>query len=233
MVILSITIVILGAFTALVITSNIASIAPSEWRMRLSMACIALGGSIWVMHFVGLLALRAPINWAHNPGLLAASAFTALSGTGLALYLWTFSRENDALRLPSVVAVFGLTIAATHYIGLSAVAAPNLHLSWFLAVICIAFSIQVAGMAVWFLFRPRGVIITLFGAAGLGLAFASTHYLAVSSTLGLEQTLAAIPQLENPISDRHLAWSATIMMYLICSICLCVFAVTQFRDDVP
>jgi NO-binding membrane sensor protein with MHYT domain len=231
MVILSITIVILGAFTALVTTSNIALFAPSEWRMRLSMACIALGGSIWVMHFVGLLALRAPINWANNLGLLAASALTAICGTGLALYLWSLFRENDELRLPAVITVFGLTIAATHYIGLSAVAAPNLHLSWFLVLICIAFSIQVAAIAVWFLFRSRGVIITLVGAAGIGLAIAATHYLAVSSALGLEETLAAIPQPESPIPDRYLAWSATIMMYLICSICLCVFAVMQFRDE--
>ncbi len=233
MVILSITIVILGAFSALVMTSNIASLPPTEWRTRLIMACITLGGSIWAMHFVGLLALQAPINWAYNPTLLAGSAFMAFAGTGLALYLWTFAHDDERLRLPVVAAVFGFTITATHYIGLGAVAGPNLHLSWFLTFVCFAMSLQVAGIAMWFIFRARGVVTTLVGAVGLGLAISATHYLAVSSASGLEQALAAVPPAQNAVSDRYLAWSATIMMYLVCSICLCVFAVTQFRDDAP
>ncbi len=232
MVILSITIVILGAFSALVMTSNIAALPPTEWRMRLVMASITLGGSIWAMHFVGLLALYAPINWAYNPTLLAMSALIAFVGTGLALYIWTFPIDDERLRLPLITAVFGITIAATHYAGLSAVAGQNLHLSWFLALICLAMSVQVAGIVMWFIFQPRGVVTTLIGAVGLGLAISATHYLSVSSASGLEQALAAVPPAENAISDRYLAWSATIMMYLVCSICLCVFAVTQFRDDV-
>jgi NO-binding membrane sensor protein with MHYT domain len=231
LVILSTTIAILGAFTAAVMTSNINLLTPSEGRMRLVMASVSLGGSIWSMHFVGLLALEAPINWTSNPALLAISAATSFVGTGIALFLWRPADEDNGARMPVAVAVLGLTIAATHYTGLGAIAGRDLHLSWFLAVVCLAISIQVAAIIIWFMFRPRGVIITLIGSIGLGLALSTTHYLTISSAEGLSQTLTALPQAASAVSERYLAWSATIMMYLVCSICLCVFVVMQFREE--
>jgi NO-binding membrane sensor protein with MHYT domain len=231
LVILSTTIAILGAFTAAVMASNVNMLPAGEARMRLLMACISLGGSVWAMHFVGLLALEAPINLAYNPGLLALSAAIAFIGTGIALFLSPISGQKRGAREPVAIAVLGLTIAATHYAGVGAIAGPGLHLSWFLAVICLAVSIQAGAFFIRFLFRPRGVIITLIGSAGLGLALSATHYLTISSTEGLDQTLTAIPQAVNPISGHYLAWAATITMYLICSICLCVFVVMQFRED--
>ena len=86
-------------------------------------------------------------------------------------------------------------------------------------------------MVLSFLASQRGVILTLIGAIWLGLSLTATHYLAVASTLGLEQTLLLIPQDPDRISERYLAWAATIIMYLICSICLIIFVIMQFREE--
>jgi NO-binding membrane sensor protein with MHYT domain len=229
LVILSITIAILGTFTASVTTSNADALPPGERRMRVIMAAVTLGGSIWAMQFVGLLSIETPVNFAYNPGLTALSALIAFGGTSLALYLlWPKSSSS----LPAAVAVFGMTIAATNYCGIAAIAGRGLQLYWFLAVITIAFAIQAAVMVLSFLTSQRGVILTLVGAVGLGLSLAATHYLAVTSTLGLDETLLTIPQDPNRISERYLAWAATIMMYLICSICLSIFVIMQFRDEI-
>lgn len=229
LVILSITIAILGTFTASVTTSNAGGLPPSERRLRIIMAAVTLGGSIWAMHFVGLLSLDMPLNFAYNPQLTALSAAIAFTGASIALnLLWP---KSGGTRLPAAVAVLGITIAATNYCGIAAIAGHGLQLNWFLTLIGIAFAIQVALMVLSFVASQRGVFLTLFGAIGLGLSLTATHYLAVSSTLGLDETLLTIPQDPNRISERYLAWAATIMMYLICSICLSIFVIMQFREE--
>jgi NO-binding membrane sensor protein with MHYT domain len=129
------------------------------------------------------------------------------------------------------VAIFGGGVALMNYLGVAAIAGRGLHLFWFLTVVGVAVSIQVGYFTLWFLFRRRGVIVTLIGSLALGLCLSATHYLAVASTQGLDQTLLALPPYDAGISERYLAWSATIMMYLTCSICLCVFVIAQFRDE--
>ncbi len=229
LVILSTTIAILGAFTSCVMMSNLRALSASERRVRLVMASITLGGSLWAMQFVGLLSLEAPLNLSRRPELLAASAAVAFAGTAAAMILLGGRADAYPGRLPAATVVFGATIAATNYLGIAAVAGSNLN--WFLTLVEIAVCVQAAYLALWFLFRRRGVLLTLAGSIGLGACLTATHYLAVASADGLEQTLLSIPPYDSGISERYLAWSATIMMYLICSICLCVFVIGQFRDE--
>ncbi len=231
LVILSATIAILGAFTACVMMSGLRTLSRGERRGRLIMASAALSGSLWVMQFVGLLSLEAPLNFAHNPILLASSATAAFVGTTAALYLVGGGKGAYRARLPIATAVFGATIAVMNYLGIAAMAGRGLTFSWFLALVTIGVSVQVSAIVLEFLFRRRGVLITLAGSIFLGLCLTASHYLAIASTLNLEQTLLAIPASNNGISERYLAWSATIMMYLICSICLCIFVISQFRDE--
>ena len=231
LVILSATLAMLGAFTACVMMSNLRALEDSERRGRLLMATVALGGSLWAMHFVGLLSLDAPLNLARDPLLLAASAAVAFAGAATALFMLGGSGAVYAARLPYAVAAFGAAIALMNYLGIAAVAGRGLSLSWFLTLTDIAVSLQAAFLTLWFLFRRRGVAATLIGSIVLGLCLTAPHYLAVASTQGLEQTLLALPPYDNGISEKYLAWSATIMMYLICSICLCIFVIAQFRDE--
>ncbi len=231
LVILSTTIAMLGSFTACVMMSNLKALGESERRGRIVMATVALGGSLWAMHFVGLLSLDAPLNFARDPLPLAASAAAAFAGAAAALLLLGGSRAVRPQRLPYAVAALGGAIALMNYLGIAAIAGRGLSLSWFLTLIAIAVSLQAASLTLWFLFRRRGVIVTLIGSIGLGLCLAATHHISVASTQGLEQTLLALPPHDGGVSEKYLAWSATIMMYLTCSICLCIFVIAQFRDE--
>jgi NO-binding membrane sensor protein with MHYT domain len=233
LVILSVTIAILGAFTASVMTSNIYDLSSGERRMRIVMAALTLGGALWATHFVGLLSLEAPVNFTYNPILTAASAVAAFMGTAVSLFiLWPSREGNSRIRFSAAVALFGATIAATHYSGLAAIAGQGLRLGWFLTAISIALAIQAALMMLAFLCWRRGVIVTLIGAVLLGVSLAATHYASIAGTHGLEETLFAVPRSTSKISERYLAWAAAIMMYLLCSICLSVFVIMQFREDI-
>ncbi len=230
LVILSITIAILGTFTASVMTSNVALLPRGEGRSRIVMASLTLGSSIWAMNFVGLLALEVPIDLTRDPVLLGISAAVAFFGTGIALFtLWPGGMT--AGRLPPAIMLLGISIAATSYLGIAAIAGQQLELSWFLALICAVFAMQSGLMLLVFLFLPRGVMLTLTGAIALGLLLAAAHYLAIASIPGLEERLLTIPRSHTGISVRHLAWAATIMIYFLCSICLSIFVIAQFRED--
>jgi NO-binding membrane sensor protein with MHYT domain len=230
LVILSITIAILGTFTASVMTSNLGVLSRGEGRMRIVMASVTLGGCIWAMNFVGLLSIEAPVNLTRDPVLLGSSAALSFIGTAVALFmLWP--NAMNAARLPFAIILLGIVISATSYLGIAAVAGRQIELSWFLASICAVFATQSGLMLLVFLFQPRGVILTLMGAVALGLLLTAAHYLAVASVPGLEEALLTIPRSHTGISVRHLAWAATIMMYFVCSICLSVFVIAQFRDD--
>jgi NO-binding membrane sensor protein with MHYT domain len=230
LVILSITIAILGTFTASVMTSNVTLLPRSDGWSRIFMASLTLGGSIWAMNFVGLLALEVPIDLTRDPVLLGVSAAVAFFGTGIALFtLWPVGMT--AGRLPPAIMLLGLSIAATSYLGIAAMAGRQLELSWFLALVSAVFAMQSGLMLIVFLFLPRGVILTLTGAIALGLLLTAAHYLAVVSIPGLEERLLSIPRSHTGISERHLAWAATIMMYFVCSICLSIFVIAQFRED--
>ena len=231
LVILSITIAILGTFTASVMTSNLGALSRGEGRMRIVMASITLGGCIWAMNFVGLLSLEIPVDLTRDPVLLGGSAAVSFIGTAIALFMLWPNAMNPA-RLPFAIILLGLVISATSYLGIAAVAGRGIELSWFLASICAVFATQSGLMLLVFLFQPRGMILTLMGAIALGLLLTAAHYLAIASAPGLEEALLSIPRAHTGISVRHLAWAATIMMYFVCSICLSVFVIAQFREDV-
>jgi NO-binding membrane sensor protein with MHYT domain len=232
LVILSLTIAIVGVFTAAVMTSGLAGLPPGEGQTRLVMAAISLGGAIWSQHFVGLLAMEAPVNWSRNPGFIAASGFIALVGTALAMFVLRAANESDRLRLPTAIAILGLCIAATTYLGLGAAAGRGVRLSWFLILVDLAICMQAAGLILLFMFMRRGLPLTFFGSIALGLALGATHYMAVYSAEDLGRTLAAIPPEASGIPARYLAWSTTIMTYLVCGICICIYLVMQFRDEI-
>jgi NO-binding membrane sensor protein with MHYT domain len=232
LVLLSSTIAMFGAFTAAVLTSNISLQKGGEGRSRLIMAALCLGGSFWVAQFVGLLAIQAPINLTYKPVFLAGSAAAALFGTLIALFLLRWRYKSDEGRFSLAVTVLGLSIALTNYLSLFAVAGTGFVFSWFIAFLSLAFSIQAAQVVIWFLFKKRGVGATLFGAVALGLLLTAAHYAVIVAAPALEDTLLVLPRDTSGISAQFLAWAATIMMYLGCSICLSVFVIMQFRDDI-
>jgi diguanylate cyclase len=230
LVILSITIAILGTFTASVMTSNAGALSRGEGRMRIFMAALTLSGCIWAMNLVGFLAIETPVNLERDPIMLGVSAAVCFLGTATALFmLWPHGLT--ASRLPIAIMLISIVITATTYLGIAAIVGRGIDLSWFLATMCAVSGAQTGIMLLAFLFLPRGVGLTLTGSIALGLLLTAAHYLAIASVPGLEEMLLSVPRSHSGISGRHLAWAATIMMYFVCSICLSIFVIAQFRED--
>ncbi|MDP9138861.1 MAG: hypothetical protein M3N38_11920 [Pseudomonadota bacterium] len=61
LVIASVFVAVMAAFTGLRLTSGLELQGPRERKRSIAQAAVALGGGIWSMHFVGMLAVTFPI----------------------------------------------------------------------------------------------------------------------------------------------------------------------------
>jgi NO-binding membrane sensor protein with MHYT domain len=227
MVAVSIAIAILGSFTGLVVTTGIRQIRGPELILRVVLGGLGVGGGVWAMHFVAMLAVNLPVPLSYDPTETAISAVLAVLFTTIAFVVVGRDRFGQ-YTLPVSALFLGSGIAVMHYLGMHAIRGHCLTTySWLGVFISIAIAIQASGVALWFAFRERGVIDTLLGAVALGLAIASMHYSAMEATHFLP---AANPTefFPDAISKAHLAIAIAVTIYAICGVCIFVFTFRAF-----
>lgn len=221
---LSIAIAILGSFTGLVVTAGIRRIRGPEVALRVTLGGIGVGGGVWSMHFIAMLAVVLPIPLTYDIPRTAASAMIAVIGTAIAFSIVSRDRFGN-YTLPISAVFLGSGIGGMHYLGMSAVRGNCvLDYSWLGVAISIVIAIQASAIALWFAFRERGVIDTLLGAVALGLAIASMHYSGMEATHFLPSE-NAVALSGSVVSDRYLALAISITIYGICGVCIFVFSV--------
>lgn len=87
LVIQSILIAILAAYTALNLAGRVSTTHGTAQRIWLSGGAIAMGIGIWSMHFVAMLAYQLPVPMAYDSSLVLVSVMAAVFASGLALFL--------------------------------------------------------------------------------------------------------------------------------------------------
>ena len=181
LVILSILIAIAGSFTALDLAGRVR--ASTGWLQHawLTAAAVCMGGSIWSMHFVGMLAFGMPgmeiqydlalTLWSLVvPIVVTAISFFAVSTTGL---------TNRTLGVGGVF--MGLGIGAMHYMGMAAMT-MHAQLSYDPMWVTISFVIAIGSAtgALWLAARSRRWMLQAVSAVAMGFAVAGMHYSAMA-----------------------------------------------------
>lgn len=145
----------------------------------LALAAVVFGGcAIWAMHFTGMLAfnMNGPVTYDANTTLLSLGLPIILSALGLYVaFRW---RDSISAWLLSGL-VFGLGVAAMHYVGMSAMRMPMtmVHDNTILAL-SIAIAIVAATVALRIIVHWRGAG-RLFSPLVMGLAVCGMHYTAM------------------------------------------------------
>jgi diguanylate cyclase len=198
LVLASILIALMATFTGLSLTRGLSAVAIGQRQLRIGMAAIALGGGIWSMHFVAMLAMRFGIPVYYEMILTVASALIAILLAGVALLIMHFApRTRGAMGLSG--AILGIGIVVMHYVGLSAmqgcrpVSSPaSIALATGLAV---ALGIAAIGIA----YGRRTERSLLLASMVFGMAVAIVHFTAMSQTAFLPADLATAgsPRLDN------------------------------------
>src|SRR5579884_208843 len=80
---LSVIIAVLASFTALDLAGRVQASSGRARRAWLAAAAVAMGGGIWSMHFVAMLAFELPMPVTYNSGLTVLSFVVAVVVTGV------------------------------------------------------------------------------------------------------------------------------------------------------
>src|SRR5437764_11907424 len=89
---LSILVASLASYTALDLSGHVGAARGLARRVWLAAAAITMGGGIWSMHFIGMLAFVMPIPMSYDIGLTALSLLVAIFVTGAGFYV--ISRQS-------------------------------------------------------------------------------------------------------------------------------------------
>lgn len=189
---LSVGIAIFTACVALHIADIAQAVAkPQHRQLALLAGAVTLGGGIWAMHFIGMLAFSLDTEVQYHPGYTLLSLLPTLLATWLALQVLARPPIGPRQIVLSGVLV-GCGIAAMHFCGIASIQKelqPPYDPLW--ALLATGIAITLSTLAFWIRFGLPMLLgngrhamdntIVLSGSI-LGLGMASMHYLGMEAT---------------------------------------------------
>jgi signal transduction histidine kinase/CheY-like chemotaxis protein/HPt (histidine-containing phosphotransfer) domain-containing protein len=201
----SLLIAILAAFVALSISGRIVAAASQRARLAWATAgAISMGGGIWSMHFIGMLAFSLPCGVAYEPVGTVLSMIPGMLASGIALDAISKSGEPDLKRLTVSAVLMGAGIGAMHYSGMAAMQPEALlRYSPWLVLISILVAIVLAFVSLTIRFRfhhaqAPDLPATVIAATIMGCAVAGMHYTAMQAAVFFPLPDAAVHSMALP-----------------------------------
>ena len=187
---LSVFIAILAATVALATSERVASAASTGGRAAWLVAgggC--MGGGIWGMHFIGMLAFSLPCGIAYDPLGTLGSMVPGMIASGTAL--WVISRGSSAgiAELTGGACLMGAGIGAMHYAGMAAMRLPavlNYNAVMVAVSVVVAVVLAFISLSALVLLRRSAVLRPLavpLAAVIMGCSVAGMHYTAMQAAL--------------------------------------------------
>lgn len=178
---LSLAVAICGSWTALDLARRVTSHLGRGRLVWVSTAAIAMGLSIWSMHFIAMLSFDPGSAVAYDPGLTALSLALAIGSTWAAFVVATRERiAGSTLYLAG--AAMGAGICLMHYVGMAAVrTALSLGYRPDLVVASLVIAVAASTAALVVARRGHGRVIQVIAALLLGAAVVGMHFTAMAA----------------------------------------------------
>ena len=193
LVVLSVAIAVFAAYTALDLGGRVRGARPGPRWSWTAGAALAMGGGIWSMHFVGMLAFQMAMPVAYETGLTLLSLFVAVGVTGLAV-AWVSRRHASRRDVAVSGPLMGVGVAGMHYTGMAAMRIPgSLAYSPIVVSLSVAIAVTAATAALWLTFRENSVWQKLAAAIVMGLAVAGMHYTGMAAATFTLEVQAGAP----------------------------------------
>jgi PAS domain S-box-containing protein len=182
LVLLSFLIAVFASAMAMQITAQAISVRKDSLRLlMLGSGSVALGGGVWSMHFIGMLAFTLCTEVSYHSGLTLLSMLPSVAASWVALDLISKKR----LSLPQLLSggvLMGAGIGTMHYSGMAAMqmsVALRYDLPMFLLSILVA--VVLAIVALWIRFGLKRFNLapqwlTLLSSLVMGAAISGMHY---------------------------------------------------------
>jgi PAS domain S-box-containing protein len=177
---LSILIAALASYTALDLATRMRAASGSASLGWLVAAAAAMGGGIWSMHFVAMLAFSLPgIDISYDPWLTLLSLAIPILVAAAAFVV--VSQRPQALIVSGIG--MGLAISGMHYTGMSAMRmAAVIRYDPFWVTLSIAIAIGASIVALWLAFHTTSVVQRACAGVVMGAAISGMHYAAMQGS---------------------------------------------------
>jgi PAS domain S-box-containing protein len=213
---LSILIAIFASYTALDLAGRIHASDGWTRRMWLSTAAVAMGGGIWAMHFVAMLAFSMPsMTVSYDPGLTILSLLVAISVTGVGFAI--MSRTPGSLGMIAAAGLFmGLGVVGMHYMGMAAMRmAADLRYDHLWVALSVLIAIGAATAALWLASRRSGHAQRIGAAVLMGFAIAGMHYAGMRAAIFTARSGVDLARGVSSVGQISLAVAVTATTFLI------------------
>src|SRR4030081_1640681 len=180
---LSILVASFASYTALDLGGHVAAARGLARRVWLVAAAITMGGGIWSMHFIGMLAFVMPIPMSYDIGLTTLSLMVAIFVTGGGFYI--INRPGASpFRLVLSGIFMGLGFVAMHYIGMAAMRGhADLSYNRLFVALSLVIAIGASTAALWLASRTTDLGQKFVAAVFMGLAISGMHYTAMRAAI--------------------------------------------------
>src|SRR6185369_14966481 len=119
LVVLSFVAALLASYTALDMGTRLRRASGRARMIWLGASALVLGGGIWSMHFIAMLAMDVGMSIAYDFDLTALSLVTAVAIVAIGFHIVT--RPNPSIARQAIAGcVVGIGVAAMHYTGMAA-----------------------------------------------------------------------------------------------------------------
>ncbi|MEG2731342.1 MHYT domain-containing protein, partial [Brevundimonas sp.] len=179
---LSFGVAILASWTALGLLGRVRANLELQRALWLVATATAMGGGIWSMHFIGMLAMKMSMPISYHLPLTAFSFVIALVSATLAITIAISGKTLSTKRLAVATSVLSSGVVTMHYVGMAAII-EHAAIAWNSALILLSVVIAVvaSGAGLWLAFHlrqntRRALVHRLIAALVMALAIASMHY---------------------------------------------------------
>jgi NO-binding membrane sensor protein with MHYT domain len=221
----SVAISFMASFTGLTLTNGISALSENRRKMLVVMASFALGGGIWSMHFVAMLAMRFPVTVYYDALYTLGSVLIAVLLAGTALLLMHFA-ERTPKTMVAAGGLLGLGIIAMHYLGMTGMRGCLPVFTPFGVILTTGLAIALGIAAIWAGYGHRSKQNILVATVVFALSVVIVHFTAMSFTVFGQ--VAAIAGFTPALENGTLALIVTLAAFVICGTFL-LSAVTFVR----
>lgn len=216
LILLSLAVIFFAGFTALTLADRMKA---SSGQIRFGWllgAAIALGGGIWSMHFVAMLAFDLPMPVRYSAGLTVISFLVAIAvvAAGLAIVAY---RPDSRISLPLGGVIAGLGVSAMHYTGMAAMQMGAV-IQWHAGLVALSVLIGIAAStaALWLSLNVTGLIIKLLASVLMTVAVAGMHYTGMAAAVyfPVHGSLAPAEGVSSDILAVAIASASFVILFL-------------------
>lgn len=237
LVFLSVAIAVLTSFMGFTVASQASSGTRKRNPVMLAIGSVALGGGIWSMHFLGMLAFELCTPVTYDFAITCLSALPGIIAGWVALKL-LLRPSVTMLNIVVSGVLMGAGIGTMHYSGMAAMQmAPLLRYSLPLFLLSIVVAVVLAMLALWIKFglarfvgkRTSESHKNWLASIVMGLAIAGMHYTGMAAARFVKPPGFEASAQSSSIS-LYLATGITFFTVIMIGIVLGISLLYRYRD---